>query len=152
MATIAEILAANAVQVDALLTERDRLVSERRQMLAARVAGCVLGGVLVCALDPGEFQSRADAALALIASIEDHVGVRLPPLEQKARAGDMDAAKKAFASTRDILRAVRGVSPVDNTIKDAKRTVDDIKRDASFAVGGLAFFGVATLIAVVLLK
>lgn len=119
---------------DALLVERDRLAAERARLLALRAAGCAVGGVLVCALDIGELQTRADASLGLIEQVERAAGVVLPAME---RAGRADAA---VAMGRRIIATTSGLDPFGDLVVDARRSVAETVRDASrlvrIGVGG----------------
>ena len=114
---------------DVLQRERDRIASERARLLALRMAGCVAGGVIICALDPGQLQTRADASLAIIEAIENFVADRLPRLESAARAGDAAAADRAVEAARKIVGAVANVQPFGELVVDVSRFVDETVRD-----------------------
>jgi hypothetical protein len=112
-----------------LQAERDRIAGERARLLALRAAGCIAGGPLICALDPGALRTRADASLAMIEAIETFVADRLPRLEAAARAGDAAAAGRAVEACRRIVAAAGGLQPFGDLVEDASRLVVGIVRD-----------------------
>lgn len=120
-----------------LQNERDRIAGERARLLALRAAGCVVGGAIICALDPGALQTRADASLALIEQIERFVADVLPQLEAQARKGDAAAATRAVNAAVRIAGAVVNVAPFGDLVVDARRAVDDTLRDLGKTAWGL---------------
>jgi hypothetical protein len=123
--------------VDTLEDERDRISRERLALLGSR-------GVL---FDPLEMQTRADSLLALLEAIDRHIGVVLPRLESQARAGDLDAAKRAVTSTARIIEGVGGVNPLGDFVDDTTKLVKDLGSDSKKAAVGI---GVAALVAGIL--
>lgn len=131
-----------------LLNERNRLIGERVKLLALRVGICGPGaifGVSLCDLadvDPGELQSRADAALSVITTIEDFVANRLPLGVQAEKARDVKRATAIANAAILILGSTEQYSPALELNADTKRLVADIKKSAKTALaiggGGLA--------------
>lgn len=154
MATIEQALRVVSDSVDRLQVERDRIAAERLRLIGLRAAGCLVGGALVCALDPGEFRTRADSCLAMLESVDRFVGEVIPVLERKAKAGDAKAAGDAVEACRRILVAVTGTQPFADFVVDVSTFVVDVTRDAKRAAGIGVSVGVvaAILTALYLLK
>jgi hypothetical protein len=136
---------------DQLQVERDRLAAERARLLGLRLAGCVVGGVLICRLDPGQLQTRADASLSVIEAVERFVADVLPTMEKRARAGDVDASQRALVAAQRILGAVVNLQPFGDLVVDADRAVKDTLRQVTntgMGIAGVVLFGFGVYAAV----
>lgn len=143
---------------DALQRERDRIASERARLLAMRAAGCLVGGPLICALDPGELQTRADSTITLIEQIERFVGDVIGRVEAAARRGDDGAAAmvvRTEVAAQRIFGIVRTTSAMSDLVDDAKtmvrETLDDLT-DTGMGIGTIVLIGVGVGVAFKLLS
>lgn len=119
--------------VEQIAEERDRLASERMQLLAV-----------------GQ-QDRADSVLGLIEVLEAFVSDRFARVEKMALDGDEDAAFRLRRAASNILASVSGTSATSDFVEDAKAQSKEALADLKIASIGVGAFVVAGLAAYVLL-
>lgn len=133
---VAQRLEAAYSALDLLRDQRDRVAVELQQVATL-----------------GEAQPLIDATRTLLDAIDAFVGgvfarVEARALDRSGRAGErVAAAERLKVATNNILRAVGGVSPHEETAENMSRLVDDVKSDivAAVQVGSFGFGAVAAL-------
>jgi len=116
--------------IEELESERNRLVGEIGVIAAVMVGRAIaLGPLGIIAMrlfdaDPGELQSRLDAARTVIATIEGFVA-RLPRIVDQGP----DGIDRAITAARNMLVALGAYSPVGEGAADVVVLVRDIADD-----------------------
>ncbi len=131
--------------LDLLREQRDRIAVELRQVATL-----------------GEAEPLINATMTLLDAIDSFVGGVFARVEARARSTSISASERVAAAerlkvaTQNILVAVGGVSPHQETSENLSRLVDDVKRDivnvVKFGGVGVGVVAVVALLLVVALK
>lgn len=119
-----------------LRDENDRLLAEAMELDVLSFVGGSLVGL----------DDRAQSVVGLIEAVDRFVGTVFLRVEQMALQGDAQAAFRLRRATANILAALQGTSPLDDTIVDVTRTVQDATRDLDDIVQAALVVGGATLL------
>jgi len=130
----------------------DELTDEWLRLLGEAHALGVLSTLTWPLSSVAGLDERAQSVVGFLDAVERFARDVFPRVEEKAEQGDVDAAFRLKRGTANILAAVRGTSPVDDTLDDATTFVRDVTRQVAGASAALLVIGVAAFAVTLALK